>query len=101
MLFELQTDSFVIILACILIVAALLGWLADAVLDSAGFGMIGNIILCTLGSVGALYALDYGLASQMVPWHLFTATTCVFAAVLGAAFTTIFATLAKSFVAPA
>lgn len=94
-LLELQTESALILTACIWIVAILLGWLADSALQDAGFGLLGNLVFCMSGAFGGLFLLDYALAYQYLPYYVSDVTAWVFAGFLGAAAMMVAATLTK------
>ncbi|MEM8813701.1 MAG: hypothetical protein AAGF59_13890 [Pseudomonadota bacterium] len=96
-LFELDTENFLILLAFIAVAAVVVGWIADGVFGESGFGLAGNVMLCGVGAVGGLCALDVAMDQRMLAYHHFTTTTCVFAAAIGSAALLVTASLAKTF----
>lgn len=61
MLWELSSERMIVAFAFVCTMAFICGWLADRIMNSAGFGVIGNWLLLLTGSCVGLYTYNiYG-----------------------------------------
>ena len=62
MLWELSENSMIVSFTFLCTASFICGWLADRIMECAGFGVIGNWLLLFLGAFSALYAYNlYGM----------------------------------------
>jgi len=84
-LLDLHADSIVTLALSMLLVAALVGWIADSTMGDAGFGIRINSLLCFVGSVTGILLLDYVATYQVFPYFWPAQAEWVLAGILGGA----------------
>ena len=49
----------------ILCASLVMGWIADALLEKLGFGLVGNVVLCFMGMVSGLVVWNFYVSLQV------------------------------------
>jgi hypothetical protein len=60
-----STETLGWIMVVILCASLVMGWIADALLEKLGFGVVGNVVLCLMGMVSGLVVWNFYISLQV------------------------------------
>lgn len=67
MLAYFDNSSWFVLVAVIIVVAFALGYMADLILGTIGFGVIFNMILFAMGGFAGIFVLDHAFSNFYLP----------------------------------